>query len=336
MSREANWAGLGHVFGPVPSRRLGRSLGLDPIPFKTCTYDCVYCQLGRTTHQTLARAPYVPASTLIAELQAWLASGRTADVITLSGSGEPTLNSEIGAIIQWLKQHVSLPVALLTNGALLFQAEVREAIQLVDLLLPSLDAGTPAAFARINRPCPELSLDLLEEGLLAARRECPAAMWLEVMLVAGFNDSAEEMEAIRKIIEGVQPDRVQINTVVRPPAEAYAAAVSQETLAAAREVFGERAEIIAPTRASLAVTEPDRQLAERMLSLLARRPCTLSDLAAPLAIHPNEAAQHLARLLAEGIIRPLPRDDQVYYVLRSLRASESNESAKQSVDLPPE
>jgi wyosine [tRNA(Phe)-imidazoG37] synthetase (radical SAM superfamily) len=302
------------VFGPVPSRRLGRSLGIDPISFKTCTYDCVYCQLGRTTHKTLARAPYVAASAIISELESWLDSGATADVITLSGSGEPTLNSEIGEIIGWLKKHATVPIALLTNGSLLFQDEVRKAIRLVDLLLPSLDAGTPDAFEKINRPCAGLDLGLVVEGLMAARRECAAPIWLEVMLVAGFNDSVEEIGAIRRTIDRVQPDRVQINTVVRPPAERCAGAVSRETLAVAREAFGQTAEIIVFAPQTEAARVSDCQLSERMMSLLARRPCTLSDIAVGLSVHRNEAAKYVGRLLAAGAIRPIRYGSEVYYV----------------------
>ena len=140
------------VYGPVPSRRLGRSLGVDLVPYKVCTFDCIYCQLGRTAATTVKRMPYVKAEAVLADISACLESGASPDYITLAGSGEPTLNSRIGDLIPAIKKLTTIPVALLTNGTTLVRPEVREALWELDLVVPSLDAGTEKIYRLINRP----------------------------------------------------------------------------------------------------------------------------------------------------------------------------------------
>lgn len=156
---------LQHVFGPVPSRRLGRSLGVDLVPFKTCTYDCIYCQVGRTTCKTMERKEWVPMDLVLDELEGKLAC--RPDYVTLSGSGEPTLHSRLGEIIEQIQAMTDVPVAVLTNGWLLWQPQVRAELALADMVLPSLDAGDPTKFNFINRPHPSLSFDRVVEGLIA-------------------------------------------------------------------------------------------------------------------------------------------------------------------------
>jgi wyosine [tRNA(Phe)-imidazoG37] synthetase (radical SAM superfamily) len=286
---------------------------VDPVPLKTCCYNCVYCQLGRTTNLTAERQPYVPAATLIDELAAWLARGEPADVLTLSGSGEPTLNSEIGEVVRWARHHTAIPIAVLTNGALLWQADVRRDIWDADLLIPSLDAATEDTFRRLNRPAAGLELDQVVEGLVAARRECRGEMWLEIMMVAGFNDRDEELAALRRAVDRIQPRRVQINTVARPPAEASARPLSNRALRRIRERLGPRAELVRPRRppqpSELAHAAPGA-----ILALLRRRPCTVSDIAAALSLHPNEVAKLLEQLLAAAAIGTVTRYGASYYV----------------------
>lgn len=305
-----------HLFGPVPSRRLGRSLGVDPVPFKMCTFDCVYCQLGRTTALTTQREPYVSADTLIGELQAWLDAGGTADIITLSGSGEPTLNAEVGEVIAWLKRHAEIPVGVLTNGSLLWQDEVRRDVAQADLLIPSLDAARAPEFTRVNRPCPGLELPQIVEGLVAARRDCSGELWLEVMLVAGYNDSDEDLQALRETIERIDPGRVQINTVLRPPAEQDARPLSAEGLVLAQEALGAKAEIVAPLDGSALGEDGPQGTLDDVRALLRRRPCTLADVAAGLGVHRNEAAKYVAKLAADDEISAVARDGQIYYGAR--------------------
>ncbi len=173
-----------HVFGPVPSRRLGRSLGVDLVPFKTCSYDCIYCQVGRTTNQTIERKEWVPMDAVLDELKVKLAC--RPDYVTLSGSGEPTLHSRLGETIEHIQAMSDVPVAVLTNGSLLWQKEVREELALADAVLPSLDAGNGLKFAFINRPHPCLTFERMVEGLIAFRDEFPGQYWLEVFLLGGY------------------------------------------------------------------------------------------------------------------------------------------------------
>ncbi|MBC7286781.1 MAG: radical SAM protein [Armatimonadetes bacterium] len=310
-----------HIFGPVPSRRLGRSLGIDLVPLKTCTFDCVYCQLGRTTHQTLQRRPYFPAQAVISELQRWLETGNQADYLTLSGSGEPTLNSQIGEVIKWATAHSEIPVAVLTNGSLLWDGQVQSQLSQADLLIPSLDAALPASFERVNRPCPGLDLDRIVEGLAAMRKEFKGEFWLEVMLVEGLNTSDEDLKALAEAIARIEPDRVQLGTVVRPPAEAFARPVSAERLQQAREILGPVAEIIGPPSSAAAQAKGDQDLAAAILELLRRRPCTLTDIAAGLGVHPNEAAKYVDQLIARGLVEVVRQNATTY--LRGVAGGQS-------------
>ena len=186
-----------YVYGPVPSRRLGRSLGVDLVPFKTCPFDCVYCQLGRTTRHTARRDDYVDADEVLAELREVLAGGVQADYVTLSGSGEPTLHRQLGRIIAGIKDLTSIPLAVLTNAALLSDPEVRRALLRADLIVPSLDAGEAETFARVNRPCPEVTFESVVAGLEALRREYHGTIRLEVLLVEGLNDGDGQIAALK-------------------------------------------------------------------------------------------------------------------------------------------
>jgi len=231
---ESSWE---HLYGPVPSRRLGRSLGVDLVPYKTCTFDCIYCQLGRTTNKTVERQPYVDPAAILDELGQWLEQDGQADYITFSGLGEPTLNSGLAQMVTAAGEMTDTPIAILTNGSLLWQPEVRAACHVADLLVPSLDAATPNSFEQVNRPENSLDIKQIIEGLRLTRQECAADMWLEVMLVAGYNDSDEELGALREAIDNIKPKSVQINTVVRPPVEQYARAVSGDILQEAERLY---------------------------------------------------------------------------------------------------
>ncbi len=304
-----------HLFGPVPSRRLGRSLGVDPVPFKTCTFDCIYCQLGPTTLKTLERRVYVPAATIIDELRYWFEQGGEADFITLSGSGEPTLNSATGEIIAGARDVApDVPVAVLTNGSLLWDPQVREEVSGAQVIMPSLDAARPDTFQTINRPAEGLELDRIIEGLCAARQELEAQMWLEIMLVRGINDSDDELQAFREALDYIQPDRVQLNTVVRPPAEASAQPLEPEQLIAVAKFLGHRAEVIAPLPEGFEEQLQTHHSEQEVLQLLRHRPCTLDDIAAGLGMHRNEAIKYVTALLERGHIKRLERDGRTFYV----------------------
>jgi len=204
-----------HLFGPVPSRRLGLSLGLDLSPYKTCTLDCAYCQLGRTTCLTLERKRRVSVREVLEEIE----SKRDADFdyLTLAGSGEPTLHLGLDEIIEGAKEIIDQPIVILTNGTLFSSPKVRAEVTKADLIIPSLDAATQSTFERTNRPHPDLRIEEIIEGLVALREEFEGEIWLEVMLVKGLNDF--EVHKIAQAAKRIRPDKIQLNTVVRPPAE---------------------------------------------------------------------------------------------------------------------
>jgi wyosine [tRNA(Phe)-imidazoG37] synthetase (radical SAM superfamily) len=302
------------IYGPVPSRRLGRSLGLDLVPYKVCSFNCIYCQVGLTTNLTTKRAEYNPPDQIMVELTRWLAEDGDAQYITMAGSGEPSLNSGMGRIVDFLKERTEIPLCLLTNGSLLWREDVREESMKFDLLNPSLDAATEEVFRRVNRPAKELTIERIIEGLAAAREQCPGEMWLEVMLVQGINDHEEELAAMAEAIGIIKPARVQINTVVRPSAAGEADALAAEALAHAKELLGPTAEIIAPLPADYGGDKQHQRNEHDVADMLRRRPCTLADIATGLGMHPNDIIKYLVALEGRGLIRSEQTHGDTYYV----------------------
>ncbi len=308
---------MSHLFGPVPSRRLGLSLGVDLVPPKTCTFDCLYCEVGRTTDLTQARRPYHVAE-IIQELADYLASQPgPLDFITMAGSGEPTLNSGLREIIAAVKNLTTTPVALLTNGSLFYLPEVRAAVAGADVILPSLDAGREETFQRLNRPHPGLSLDLVVSGLKALRREFAGQIWLEILVLKGINDQKEELTALKHLLQELSPDRVQLNTAVRPVAHKSARALTQEEMEAVADFLGAGAEVVAAARRMsperLAVKDRD------LIDMLARRPMTAGDLAQALGFPLAQVRQRLGKLAKSGLVRRDVHQNQDFY--RSLVTS---------------
>lgn len=300
------------AFGPVPSRRLGRSLGIDVIPFKTCTYDCIYCQLGRTRRLSVRRRPFRRVQEVVAAVEEALEDRPEVDVLTFSGSGEPTLQLTLKAMIRALKARFPLPVAVLTNGALLYRADVRDELREADLVLPSLDAWTEEMFQAINRPHPGLRLGVILEGLVAFRKLFPGRLWLEVLFVRGMNDDPKALPGLIQWVERIRPDCLHINTVVRPPSEPWARPVEMERLEEIRAALGSVAEIVVPYRreAELALRGA---LEERVEEMLRRRPLTAKDLVATLGLGPEEAQETLDRLAnRHGWVKEA-RGRDVYY-----------------------
>jgi len=299
-----------HIFGPVPSRRLGRSLGVDLVPFKTCTYDCIYCQLGRTTCKTVERKEWVPLDEVLAQLKAKLST--RPDYITLSGSGEPTLYSRLGELIAAIKGMTDIPVAVLTNASLLGTRAVHEGILNADLVIPSLDAGDEPLFRHVNRPREEISFDAMVDGLIRFRQAYAGKYWLEVFLLGGITAIPAEVEKIRRLIARIRPDRVQLNTVTRPPAEDFALPVSRQDMERYAAMLGGRTEVIADFRG---VHREGEFAAKRedVLDLLRRRPCTIEDITAGLGMHTNEAAKYVTELLERGAIVAEAREGRSYY-----------------------
>jgi len=299
-----------YVYGPVPSRRLGRSLGVDLVPFKTCSYDCIYCQLGRTTAHTCERKEWFPVEDILEDVAAALDS--SPDYITLSGSGEPTLHSGLSGIISGIKALTDIPVAIITNGSLLWRPDVRRSLQGVDLVVPSLDAADETLWRRVNRPERSLDFERMVEGLVEARRELCAEYWLEVLLCAGITDTPEHVERLKGGIDRIAPGKVHLNTVVRPGAESSARPIAAERMHEIAAELSGLVDVVADFQAP--PSEKGRVQARQILALLERRPCTLQDVAAGLAVHPNEALKVLDALLSEGRITKEPRGSKTFYL----------------------
>jgi wyosine [tRNA(Phe)-imidazoG37] synthetase (radical SAM superfamily) len=306
---------MSQVFGPVPSRRLGRSLGVDLVPFKTCSYDCIYCQLGRTTEKTLERRAWTSVDSVLGEIKEKLAT--KPDYITLSGSGEPTLCTRLGDLIEGVRSITTIPVAVLTNGSLLWKPEVRQEIIGANLIVPSLDAGDARLFEAVNRPAGGLVFEQMVDGLGAMREEFAGDFWLEVFLLDGYTADIPEIKKINAHVKRIKPDRVQINTVTRPPAEPFARAATRPKLEELTRFFTQEAEVIADFQAVHAQAD-FTATRDAVLQLLERRPCSLDDLREGLGIHRNEIVKYIEELLATGQIEIVKAADLTFY--RAARA----------------
>lgn len=290
------------IYGPVPSRRLGLSLGVDLVPYKVCSYNCVYCQIGPTKNTTIDRKPYVSSEKILLQLFNRLKEGISPDYITLGGSGEPTLNSEIKLIIDRIKDLTSIPVAVLTNGSLLSDETVRNDICDVDVVLPSLDAADASVFDQINRPHPDIVFEHMVDGLIEFRKMYTGEIWLEIFLIDGVNATDTYIESFKRRINDLKPDKIHLNTAVRPTAESFINAVSQEKLQRFCEILGEKAEVIAPFKRATQ-KQGANVIRNDLLGMLARRPCTLEDLSAGLGLHKNEILKYIDSILAEQLIK---------------------------------
>lgn len=287
-----------HLFGPVPSRRLGMSLGVDLVPHKICTLNCVYCECGRTTRLTLERMEYTPYEAVVAELRHYLENNPAPDFITFSGSGEPTLNSRIGDVLRFIKTRYShIPVAVLTNGTLFSDKRVRDEILPADIVLPSLDAASDLVFRKINRPFHRLDVAEHIQGLVDFRAEYTGRIWLEVLILPGWNDGEDELRRLKEAIVRIRPDRVQLNTLDRPGAVDGLKASSRRELQRIVDSWRlDNVEIVAaaPERKEKKSYREDIETA--ILETISRRPCTLDDLSKILGIHSNEINKYLGVL----------------------------------------
>ncbi|OFV81812.1 MAG: hypothetical protein A2Y78_01690 [Acidobacteria bacterium RBG_13_68_16] len=305
---------LGHVYGPVPSRRLGASLGVDVVPLKYCPYDCVYCQLGPTRTLSAERSLYFPCEEILADVERRIRLWPPPDVITVAGSGEPTLYAGLGALITGIKGMTEIPVALLTNGALFHRADVRAEAARADIVLPSLDAGDEATFQLVNRPAPGITLEQAVDGLAVFRREYRGQIWLEVMVLAGITETPERVRAIAALAQRIAPDRIQLNTPVRPTFDERAAPVAVESLAERSRLFTPEAEVIAEWGGrhedGAAPRAPE---SNDVLALLRRRPCTVDDIAVGLGLHPNAVLKALGVLERAGQVHRVLRNTHVFW-----------------------
>jgi len=302
-----------YLFGPVPSRRLGLSLGVDVVPLKTCTQNCVYCQLGRNQPTCTERARYVPSDAVLGELENRICGGLEAEHITFSGSGEPTLHSELGCMIDAVHAMTSIPVAVITNGTLLSRPDVRSECARADVVLPSLDAGDAETFQRINRPDPTLRFEAFVDGLCRFRDEYDGRLWLEVFLVEPVNTTDEQVDKIARLIERIGPDRVDLNTAVRPTTEPGIGPVDSQRMAQIAARLGPRACIVVDFDRPASPQDSDHA-ADRILDMLQRRPCTVDDLAAALGLHHTVVLKALGRLESAARVQRRMRDGAIFFV----------------------
>ena len=305
-----------HVYGPVPSRRLGRSLGVDLVPFKTCSFDCIYCQLGCTTNKTIERKEYVSTVEILDELGRKLALDSSQDYIGLAGSGEPTLHSGLGELLISIKKITNTPVAVLTNGSLLWKPEVRDCLMEADLVLPSLDAGDSHLFRAINRPHQDITFERMIEGITLFTKQFRGEVWLEVFLLIGLTETTFEAMKIAEIAKRIAPARIQLNSVHRPPADEIASKVTMFQLLALKDIFRGRVEIISENdNVEVNNLLPSNLHDNDLIALISRRSCSVGDVANGLGIHVNEALKHLEQLHSVGKVKILVSQDKVFYTV---------------------
>lgn len=305
-----------YIFGPVLSRRLGLSLGVDVTSHKVCTYDCIYCQIGKTTNLTVERKEYVPTNAVLSELAQVILLGVKADYVTFSGFGEPTLHSNLGFIVKKAKEISGLPVAVITNGALLYDEGVRKDLLEADIVMPSLDAGLGETFKKINRHHASIDFKKMVDGLIEFRSEYKKQIWLEILFVEGVNDGEEEIAAIKNILEKVKPDRIHLNTIARPPIEKDAKPVSMERLKRISEFFGNNAEVIAEVDKKSKNGGAKGTLHD-IEGLLKRHPCGIDEICVALNLEIVEVEKYMQGLMQKGIVKELAMDGKSCFKLSS-------------------
>jgi len=306
-----------YLFGPVPSRRLGISLGVDLVPMKTCTLNCIYCECGESTHLTLERREYVPFDMVKQELSLYFENNPVPDYITFSGSGEPTLNSRIGDVLHVIKSHFhNIPTAVLTNGTLFSQKQVREDIKAATVIIPSLDAATEKVFRKINRPSPHLKIDKIIEGLIRLRKEYRGKLWLEIFIVPGMNDTEQELTALKQAIDKIEPDQIQLNTLDRPGPVPTLRTATRQKLEYVIDFWQiENASIIADVPEHKELFPYRKDTASAILGTIARRPCTLKDLSEILGLHTGEVKKYIDSLQTDKKINVVKQKRGLFYFI---------------------
>ncbi len=308
-----------YLFGPVPSRRLGMSLGVDLVPKKVCSLDCVYCEVGKTTKLSLERKEYISADCIKDELTHYFKNNPSPDYITITASGEPTLNQHLGEIIDFIKQRkADIPVALITNGSLLYDPKVRKEMVKADLLLPSLDAATDEVFKKINRPAEDLNVEMCIQGIISLRKEFKGEIWLEVFILPDYNDSEEELTALKEVILKVNPDSIHLNTLDRPGTVASLRGANRDELQRVVDFWQmENVEIVAKLKQVETKQSYRKDTASAIMETVARRPCTLEDLTKMLGLKSEEIEKQLKQLIEENKLESVAQDRGVFYQLLS-------------------
>ena len=303
-----------YLFGPVPSRRMGLSLGVSPIPKKTCNYSCVYCQLGRTDKMTNTRKEFFQLEDILAEFDAHLQSGIEQDVVTIVGEGEPTLYSRLGELIDALHERTDKPIVVITNAALMYDPQVRADLMKADIVLPSMDACTPESFKKVDRPFGTIDYDAVVEGLITFSHEYQGKLYLEIMLIDGYNDSTADLEGFKEMLGKLRYDRLYLNTAVRPPAEADVNACSKEKMAQAVEMLGGISiDMLAEGGFSSDITDDY----EAILSIIGRHPMNQHEIQSFLANRNNNDSESIFERLNQN--DKVERQDYKGYITYRLR-----------------
>jgi len=303
------------LFGPVPSRRLGRSLGIDIIPHKVCSLNCIYCEVGRTTSCIVERQHFDDPSDIIAEFAANypLLKGDL-DIVTLTGAGEPTLNLDLGYLIKELKKISSHPVGVLTNTTLFTDKGVRDELMSADVVVPSIDAATPEIYKQICAPHRSLSIEAMNDALVQFSHEYKGRMLIEVLLCEGVNDGAEELGKIAEVIKRCRYELVQLNTVHRPPAFSRAKTVSEKTLIDTALLFKSHGIKVEPASNYIKELSGGELSAAQLQRLLSMRPCSLTDISRVFGVEPSKAESVLGMLDTEGMKITLHNDEKFYFI----------------------
>ncbi|MDD2636169.1 MAG: radical SAM protein [Bacteroidales bacterium] len=304
-----------YLFGPVPSRRLGMSLGIDMVPKKVCSLDCVYCEVGKTTKLTTQLNEYILYDKVIAELKDYFANNPDPDYFTFSGSGEPTLNIRIGDVLDFLKEtKPNIPVAVLTNGTMFSNVDVRKALLKADLVLPSLDAVTEDTFQKINRPAKALSAKESLNGLIEFNKEYTGKIWLEIFILPGYNDNEVDLLALKEAIHEIKPDLVQLNTLDRPGTISGLRSANADEMQQIIDFLDyPKAKVIAASAQRKNIQSYRTDTESAILGTIARRPCTLDDMVKILGLHRNEINKYLDVLESDKKIETIRQERGVFY-----------------------
>ena len=308
-----------HIYGPVPSRRLGVSLGIDPIPLKVCSFNCVYCEVAKTTLLTMERKEYVPAAEIISELRNFLSeyNGPSINFITFSGSGEPTLNSKIGYMIREIKKFSNIPVAVLTNATLLYLEEVREELFASDVVKCTLDAADDKYLKRINQPALGITAEKIIDGIRMFGEKYKGEIYIEIMLVKGINDTEENYKGLHKVLKTLRASKIQINTVVRPPAFGFAKPLSENELELAKRIIGNQAEVIKPFNRETNKAYK-KNLEEAIVNSIKIRPQTIKDLEEGLGVHRDEILKYIELLESENSVTEILLQGKKFYKYKTI------------------
>jgi wyosine [tRNA(Phe)-imidazoG37] synthetase (radical SAM superfamily) len=307
-----------YIFGPVLSRRLGLSLGVDVIPKKTCNLNCVYCESGRTSLASAHRASFIPVKDIIAELKDFLKTNPKIDHITFSGAGEPTLYQDLPEIILFIKENYpQYKLAMITNSILLAQPEIRQELLSFDVILPSLDAISTAVFNKINRPVNKIEYQKVINGLISFSKDFKGKIWLEVFIIEGINDTESELALLKEYINKIAPDVVQLNTLDRPGTESWVKPASWQKLEEIKKYFTPlKVEIVARNKTSKHYEASVQNIDEQIINTIKRRPCTAQELTTIIGLESDSIEIHIQLLISSGTIEPYNQSGIVFYKIR--------------------